>query len=34
VPLETLLADSDFVICLVVANEETENLMNARISRA
>ena len=29
VPLETLLADSDYVICLVVANEETENLMNA-----
>jgi D-3-phosphoglycerate dehydrogenase / 2-oxoglutarate reductase len=26
---ETLLADSDFVVCLVVANEETENLMNA-----
>ena len=29
VPLETLLAESDFVICLVVANEQTENLMNA-----
>ena len=29
VPLETLLAESDFVVCLVVANEETENLMNA-----
>jgi D-3-phosphoglycerate dehydrogenase len=29
VPLETLLADSDFVICLVIANEQTENLMNA-----
>jgi D-3-phosphoglycerate dehydrogenase / 2-oxoglutarate reductase len=29
VPLETLLAESDFVICLVVANEETESLMNA-----
>jgi len=29
VPLETLLADSDFVVCLVVASEETENLMNA-----
>jgi D-3-phosphoglycerate dehydrogenase len=29
VALETLLADSDFVVCLVVANEETENLMNA-----
>jgi D-3-phosphoglycerate dehydrogenase len=26
---DTLLAQSDFVICLVVANEETENLMNA-----
>lgn len=25
----TLLAQSDFVICLVIANEETENLMNA-----
>ena len=29
VPLETLLAESDFVVCLVVANEDTENLMNA-----
>src|SRR3954465_5933752 len=29
VPLETLLAASDFVVCLVVANEQTENLMNA-----
>jgi D-3-phosphoglycerate dehydrogenase len=29
VALETLLADSDFVICLVVANEQTENLMDA-----
>lgn len=29
VTLEALLADSDFVICLVVANPETENLMNA-----
>ncbi len=29
VPLETLLAESDFVICLVIANEQTENLMNA-----
>jgi D-3-phosphoglycerate dehydrogenase len=29
VALETLLADSDFVVCLVVANEETENLMDA-----
>jgi D-3-phosphoglycerate dehydrogenase len=29
VDLETLLAQSDFVICLVVANEQTENLMNA-----
>jgi D-3-phosphoglycerate dehydrogenase / 2-oxoglutarate reductase len=29
VPLATLLAESDFVICLVIANEETENLMNA-----
>ncbi len=29
VPLETLLADSDFVVCLAVANEQTENLMNA-----
>jgi phosphoglycerate dehydrogenase-like enzyme len=30
VPLETLLAESDFVVCLVVANEQTENLMNRR----
>jgi D-3-phosphoglycerate dehydrogenase len=29
VPLETLLAEADYVICLVVANEQTENLMNA-----
>jgi len=29
VPLEMLLHDSDFVICLVIANEQTENLMNA-----
>jgi D-3-phosphoglycerate dehydrogenase len=29
VPLETLLADSDFVVCLVIANEQTENLMSA-----
>jgi D-3-phosphoglycerate dehydrogenase len=29
VELETLLAQSDFVICLVIANEQTENLMNA-----
>jgi D-3-phosphoglycerate dehydrogenase len=26
---DALLAQSDFVICLVIANEETENLMNA-----
>jgi D-3-phosphoglycerate dehydrogenase len=26
---DTLLAQSDFVICLVIANEKTENLMNA-----
>jgi D-3-phosphoglycerate dehydrogenase len=26
---DTLLAQSDFVVCLVIANEETENLMNA-----
>src|SRR5262249_51226853 len=26
VPLETLLAESDYVVCLVVANEQTENL--------
>ena len=29
ITLEALLAESDFVICLVVANPETENLMNA-----
>jgi D-3-phosphoglycerate dehydrogenase / 2-oxoglutarate reductase len=29
VPLETLLAESDFVVCLVIANEQTENLMSA-----
>src|SRR6476469_9354297 len=29
VPLERLLAESDFVVCLAVANEQTENLMNA-----
>jgi D-3-phosphoglycerate dehydrogenase len=29
VDLDTLLAQSDFVVCLVIANEETENLMNA-----
>jgi D-3-phosphoglycerate dehydrogenase / 2-oxoglutarate reductase len=29
VDLNTLLAQSDFVICLVIANEQTENLMNA-----
>lgn len=29
VPLETLLAESDFVVCLAVANDQTENLMNA-----
>ena len=29
VPLETLLAQSDFAVCLVVANEQTEKLMNA-----
>lgn len=29
VPLETLLAQSDYVVCLVIANEQTENLMNA-----
>jgi D-3-phosphoglycerate dehydrogenase len=26
---DVLLAQSDFVVCLVIANEETENLMNA-----
>ncbi len=29
VPFADLLARSDFVVCLAVANEETENLMNA-----
>lgn len=29
VDLATLLRESDFVVCLVVANEKTENLMNA-----
>ena len=29
VPLDTLLAQSDYVVPLAVANEETENLMNA-----
>ncbi len=29
VPLDVLLGESDFVVCLAVANEETENLMNA-----
>jgi D-3-phosphoglycerate dehydrogenase len=29
VPLDTLLSESDYVVCLVVANEQTENLMNA-----
>ena len=29
VPLETLLAESDHVVCLAVATEATENLMNA-----
>jgi len=29
VELDALLAESDFVICLVVANEQTENMMNA-----
>jgi D-3-phosphoglycerate dehydrogenase len=29
VDLDTLLAESDFVVCLVIANEQTENLMNA-----
>src|SRR6188768_4409078 len=28
VELDTLLAQSDFVVCLVIANEKTENLMN------
>jgi len=26
---ENVLAQSDFVVCLVIANEQTENLMNA-----
>jgi D-3-phosphoglycerate dehydrogenase len=30
VDLPTLLRESDFVVCLVVANAETENLMNAK----
>jgi D-3-phosphoglycerate dehydrogenase len=29
VELNALLAESDFVVCLVIANEQTENLMNA-----
>ncbi len=29
VPLPRLLAESDFVVCLAVANEQTENLMDA-----
>src|SRR5437879_4513291 len=29
VPFETLLAQADFVVCLAVATEATENLMNA-----
>ncbi|SDB70023.1 NAD(P)-dependent oxidoreductase [Belnapia rosea] len=29
VPRERLLAESDFVVCLAVANEQTENLMDA-----
>ncbi|MFC7688776.1 NAD(P)-dependent oxidoreductase [Paeniroseomonas aquatica] len=29
VPLEALLAESDFTVCLAVANEQTENLMDA-----
>ena len=29
VPLDALLAKSDFVVCLAVANEQTENLMDA-----
>ena len=28
VPFETLLAEADYVVCLAIANEETENLMN------
>ena len=30
VPFEDLLAESDFVVCLAVATEETENLIDAR----
>jgi D-3-phosphoglycerate dehydrogenase len=30
VDLATLLAESDFVVCLAVANAETENLMDAK----
>lgn len=30
VPLETLLAEADYVVCLAVANERTENLIDAR----
>ena len=30
VELASLLADSDFVVCLAVANAETENIMDAR----
>lgn len=29
-PLHGVLAESDFVVCLVVANEQTENLLDAR----
>jgi len=29
VPLENLLAESDFIMCLAVANENTENMMDA-----
>ncbi len=29
-PFEEVLAQSDFVVCLVVANEKTENLMNTK----
>ncbi len=29
VPFEELLANSDFVVCLAIANEQTENMMNA-----
>lgn len=31
VDLPVLLAESDYVVCLVVANEQTENLMNADV---